>query len=307
MCPTVGDFVSFSRSRQSANIAIKSVRFDQDKSTIVVVPTMDTNGPLASTVNKLYDPIPVVFVESSGEYFNYSRSVNRGIRFALEHNPDWIIVSNDDMFRIDPSKKLLTGLECDKGHDYVMGVRVTNAGPSSGLTYIIPLSAISLPLLVQKSLKGRYALAAGLSSLRHLADNHAKYTLLDAGSLVRTPRSLVRRLVAAAVSFHYPPFYNVFDFAAFRSATLRLERFDETYINGFEDFDMSIRLAMHYSVGLVDFRIGSLPHTSLGRSSPLSSLDLRGTYNLAYLNTKLFSDTKGPGSVADFDPWQIPS
>jgi hypothetical protein len=46
----------------------------------------------------------MVFVESGGKedfYFNYAHNCNMGIKKAMEYNPKWVVVSNDDMEAVD--------------------------------------------------------------------------------------------------------------------------------------------------------------------------------------------------------------
>ena len=76
-----------------------------DKDIIVVIPTADFNGDHAIECrNAIFKGLHIIFVES-GEipdpYFNYSRSCNVGIKKALEYDPKWVVVSNDDMKKID--------------------------------------------------------------------------------------------------------------------------------------------------------------------------------------------------------------
>ena len=76
-----------------------------DKDIIVVIPTANFNGDHAIECrNAIFKGLHIIFVES-GEipdpYFNYSRSCNIGIKKALEYDPKWVVVSNDDMKKID--------------------------------------------------------------------------------------------------------------------------------------------------------------------------------------------------------------
>ena len=56
----------------------------------------------------------MVFVESGGRgdfYFNYAHNCNAGIRKAMEYNPKWVVLSNDDMYKIDDIGKLINTLD----------------------------------------------------------------------------------------------------------------------------------------------------------------------------------------------------
>ena len=76
-----------------------------DKDIIVVIPTADFNGKYARECREnIFKGLHMVFVES-GEvpdcYFNYAHNCNVGIRIAMVYNPKWVVVSNDDMHKID--------------------------------------------------------------------------------------------------------------------------------------------------------------------------------------------------------------
>jgi hypothetical protein len=70
-------------------------------------------------------------VESGGKgdfYFNYAHNCNVGIKKAMEYNPKWVVMSNDDMNKIDePSilKENLRKLQLEKpGCDLVFAAPV---------------------------------------------------------------------------------------------------------------------------------------------------------------------------------------
>ena len=76
-----------------------------DKEIIVVIPTADFTGKYARECREnIFKDLHIVFVESAelpDPYFNYAHNCNVGIRKAMEYNPKWIVVSNDDMHAID--------------------------------------------------------------------------------------------------------------------------------------------------------------------------------------------------------------
>ncbi len=81
-----------------------------DKDIIVVIPTADFNGKYARECREnIFKGLHMVFVESGGKgdfYFNYAHNCNVGIRKAMEYNPKWVVVSNDDMEKIDNLNKM---------------------------------------------------------------------------------------------------------------------------------------------------------------------------------------------------------
>ena len=85
-----------------------------DKDIVVVIPTSDFNGKFAKTCrNEIFKGLHMIFVESGGIgdfYFNYAHNCNAGIKKALEYNPKWIILSNDDIEKIHPIELLIKEL-----------------------------------------------------------------------------------------------------------------------------------------------------------------------------------------------------
>ena len=85
-----------------------------DKDIVVVMPTADFNGKYAKECrDNIFKGFHIIFVES-GEipdpYFNYAHNCNVGIKKAMEYNPRWLVISNEDMKRIDEPQKLKNSL-----------------------------------------------------------------------------------------------------------------------------------------------------------------------------------------------------
>jgi len=75
-----------------------------DKDIIVVIPTADFNGEYARGCrDNIFKGLHMVFVESGigNFYFSYAHNCNVCIRKAMEYNPKWVVVSNDDMHKVD--------------------------------------------------------------------------------------------------------------------------------------------------------------------------------------------------------------
>ncbi|MEM3334148.1 MAG: hypothetical protein QW745_08110 [Thermoplasmata archaeon] len=85
-----------------------------NKDIIVVIPIMDVNGKYAITFrDEIFKDLHIIFVVSGkgNYYFNYAHNCNVDIKKALEHNPKWIIVLNDDMYKINDVSVLIEQLE----------------------------------------------------------------------------------------------------------------------------------------------------------------------------------------------------
>ena len=94
-----------------------------EKDIIVVIPTADFYGKYAKECrDNIFKGLHMVFVES-GEapdpYFNYAHNCNIGIMKAMEHNPKWIVISNDDMYKLDDIHKLVHNLSEHRNADIV--------------------------------------------------------------------------------------------------------------------------------------------------------------------------------------------
>ena len=67
-------------------------------------------------VSPIFLGLHIIFVESGRDYyFNYAHNCNIGVKKAMTYNPKWVVVSNDDMYKIDDVKKLRESLT--KLHD----------------------------------------------------------------------------------------------------------------------------------------------------------------------------------------------
>jgi hypothetical protein len=104
--------IKWMKDRPKGNYRI--VEFNRDENDIIVViPTIDVNGKFAKTCrDDIFKGLLIIFVESGigNYYFNYAHNCNAGIKKAMEYNPKWIILSNDDMYKIDDVEVLVNEL-----------------------------------------------------------------------------------------------------------------------------------------------------------------------------------------------------
>ena len=159
--------IQWMRERPKGVANIYEVEGDRD--IIVVIPTADFNGKYARECrDNIFKGLHIVFVES-GEvpdpYFNYAHNVNAGIKKAMEYNPKWVVVSNDDMNKVDEPSKLLEDLrnfELDKpGCDLIFAAPV--------FPYISESATIVRPRISRKLVNviiGRKANGIGFSILQ---------------------------------------------------------------------------------------------------------------------------------------------
>ena len=94
--------VQWMKERPKGNSYIHEVEGEKD--IIVVIPTLDFNGKYAVNCREnIFKGLHIIFVESGEKddfYFNYAHNCNMGIKKAMEYNPKWVVVSNDDIHRI---------------------------------------------------------------------------------------------------------------------------------------------------------------------------------------------------------------
>ena len=68
---------------------------------VVVAPTASAESQMAKSFLRsieLNTPFPtVIFVESVGDEFHFSKSMNEGIRKGFSFSPDYMVLSNDDV------------------------------------------------------------------------------------------------------------------------------------------------------------------------------------------------------------------
>lgn len=107
---TARELITWSKNRPRGKAKIYTVKGDTDL--IIVIPTTNRNGKLAKNCeNNVFKGQEIVFIESGLDpFFNYARNSNIGLRYALRYKPKWIVLSNDDVQKVDDIHKLKTEL-----------------------------------------------------------------------------------------------------------------------------------------------------------------------------------------------------
>lgn len=243
------------------------------KDVIVVIPTADFNGQYARRCREdIFKRLHMIFVESAeipDQYFNYAHNCNVGIRKALEYNPKWVVVSNDDMFKIDDSLTLLNQLK-NIDSQTTDTVFVKGSVYHSKKTYL-GKTTVLFPFF-SRILYHEY--------MKRFVKLRSKF-LID--RLVVEWRGIFSLSLLKELSF-----MNHVDFGIFSSNFLRQfpeGPFDETYINHLEDSDLSLRIALKKrNVAFIDYMIGDFVGSTLGVGI---QRHLRGIASEAYFNYKL--------------------
>ncbi len=224
-----------------------------NKDVIVVIPTIDFNGRYAKECrNNIFRDIHIVFVES-GEgnyYFNYAHNVNDGVRKAMEYNPKWIVVSNDDVYKIDDVNILTSALQHLDNNIFHL---------------VFPLPPGEFHTLTQNigtPRRFRNFILYFRNATRQKLDVESKF-----GIKVVTWREWYRYfsyfIYKKIKSFPITLAFTIISPYFIRSNDGIL--FDETYINGFEDVDISFYFSEHtQNVGWINYRIGDFIASSIG-------------------------------------------
>ena len=256
------ELIRWMKNRPSAEINVYEKEGNSE--VIFVVPTANINDELTINFKNSIKDYHAIFVESSGKYFNFARSVNRGIRIALRYNPKWIIVSNNDIiFRDDINLLVNRLLNTDnKNIDAVIG-------SGGNITY-----------------------------------NLCRFTFLSKllkWSKYREKWNIFRKYQVKYIYFAYNPIYNLICESVVKVSNLAflgefiiistsyIQRnngilFDETYINGVEDIELFLNIFQRRSFSTVRFNIYHIGGASMKANEKRI---LRDKINYIYFNYKI--------------------
>jgi hypothetical protein len=233
-------------SNNRSDYPYKIYEVEGDKQIVVVIITIDYYGKYAINCRKLLKGFHLIFVVSGKTlFFNYSKDANNGLKNAIMYNPKWIIIMNDDLYGIDdPSilrKKLL------KVDDIKKDVVYINPYPDNHHSDIIYLAKKRLLLNAVKLLPlGYYS-----NSEKILDKFHVMYRFVS-------PKSHYHILFSKIKKFRSVGDFLILSGNFIKEKYKRQETiFDETFINGYEDILLSLRLSEARSAQ-INFKIGSV-------------------------------------------------
>ena len=238
---------------------------DGDKDIIVVIPTADFNGNYAKECrDNIFKGLHIIFVESGGRgdfYFNYAHNCNVGIRRAMEYNPKWVVLSNDDINKVDDVKVLrheLNKLDKEKV-DFV--VCEPSHGYHSTPVKILYPNRLALFLYFRKTFKD---LSQSFKEIVSQLKSNFIFTLINTSrtDVVKISRKERFKLNLLIKFFFHDDGIDFFQMGAFGIMSGNLANkldekpFNEDYINAVEDIDLSYRimkngyktLIIHYNI-----------------------------------------------------------
>lgn len=253
---------------------------DGNKSVIVVVTTADFEGKYAKACrDEVFKGLHIVFVESGGKedfYFNYAHNCNVGIRRAMEYNPKWVIVSNDDMVKIDDITILLRELKM-----------IDNSKTMTVFTYPSHYHSYNTCVGTRRFLITDFIYYMFYLSQKegHLAwkmtRRTAKRHKYDLRWFIGPRNKLMRKLFLKRT--YYYTMTSDFTILSSEFCKKKNEVFNEIYQNGIEDWELSIELSK-LDKAVVNYKIGDMVGKTLGNSAPRAIRDLA---NNVYFNARI--------------------
>ncbi len=262
--------IQWMRERPKGVCDIREVEGDKD--IIVVIPTADFNGKYARECREnIFKGLHMVFVESGvgNYYFNYAHNCNVGIKRAMEYNPKWIVVSNDDMYKVDEPAVLRN--ELLKLNENEFGVVFTQPTIYHSKNIIF-----SKPTFIRRLIL--------MMMIRSYKRSQLKLEKkLGIKIKINSKSGIMRFLYKPILVIRYTGSFGIFSSKFISSNNFIL--YDEVYINGIEDLDLG--LLVRFSRTKITEITYSIKDIIGGTIGPFNSLRmLRALINQCYFNYK---------------------
>lgn len=283
------DIIEFYNSFKSHNQLIKWMKerpkgvsyiheVEGRKDIIVVITTADFNGKYAKACrDEIFKGLHMIFVESGvgNFYFNYAHNCNVGIKKALEYNPKWIILSNDDMYKIDDLNILSKELSYIDNTKY-MSVFTKPSRYHSYNTCVGKKRFLltDIAYLIYH-LKGRSLLNWRIVRKIATKQNYDLRWWLG-------PRSRVLGKLFLSNTYFFI-MTSSFAILSSKFCKNKIDVFNETYQNGEEDWELSIELSK-FERAIIDYKIGDIIGGTLENGLKRGIRDL---VNTVYFNERI--------------------
>lgn len=256
-----------------------------DTSVVVVILTMDhKNRHPTICSDQIFKGLHIVFVENgqNDPLFNFARNSNIGLSYALKYQPDWVIQTGDDMYKIDDVSILSKALsEVDKNeYDTIF----TNP-PTMYHSHREYIGKRNLARRLYYKIADQ-----GHKIRKKIEDRFAiDYMIRPAFGISKIMLKPVESILLTQA------------FGIFSSKFLRKfdgKPYDRTYINNIEEFDLSYRLNKNARrMGFVDYRVGDYKGASFGNGYDRW---MRSIASEVYFNYKLTNH------LSPFEDFKIP-
>ena len=253
------------------------INVDGESDIVIIIPTADVKSSRAQFCSsQIFKGLHQIFVESvkpRDSFFNYSHNVNVGITEALKLNPEWIIISNDDMVLRDDPKQLIS--EIRKNDFNMKNVLFTNPLGE----YHSFLRFIGEPTLMYSMLTAVHPNRNRNIRLKLWRKFELRY--IDA--LYSGPTGFISKISYRTDMVHL--LTGSFTVLSIKYVKKQKTLLDETFVNGGEDTDLSLRLYQEpEKIGYINYDVGDRIGTSLGSGWPRI---LRNVVNEIYLSYKI--------------------
>ncbi|BFI73650.1 hypothetical protein YN1_6370 [Nanoarchaeota archaeon] len=265
---SIEELIEWMKSRPSAPINI--VEKEGNSDIVFVIPTPNANDELTQNLSKSLNGFHQIFVESSGKYFNYAKSINRGVKEALKYNPKWIIVSNNDIIIKDDINKLYQKLMKIDNKKYKMIIRTDG-------TEMFELYRMNKLLNLAIFTKYKYVIKIFKKyNANYIASFHKiDYKIKILSSILYRPIIKIENLSFFGPFLILSPYY---------ITEHNKKLFDENYINGIEDVELLLDIISNHSYTTIYFDLNHLDGKSLGKNIQRT---IRNYLNMVYLNYKI--------------------
>lgn len=264
-----------------------------DDEIVVVIPTAEFNGENATRCRQeIFKGFRTVFVQSGGRsdyYFNYSHNCNVGIKKAMEYSPKWIVLSNDDVYKIDdPDKLRRLILKYDNDKVRILFTEESEYH-SKNLTLFQPSYLGKLHTRIMKALVNKKTANNGLGIATSFNVMRATELLAEKFSILHKLRSSastsIRKKIENTVLYKRMLNGTFFqDFGIFSSELIKDMNgsvFDENFVNGSEDTMLSLELISgEIKAEKIDYRVGDFIGSTLGNGSLRKLRDMAGFIKL---------------------------
>ena len=267
------ELVNWMKERPKGRVSVHEI--DGYKEIIIVIPTSNYNGDYPKQIrSKILSGFHLIFVESGeipDHYFNFSYSVNIGIKRAMAYNPKWIVISNDDMFPIDDKSVLKSELlKLDNKKIFYVKPDIEMHG------YISKYKKTAIPLGIFLSrIKPSFKYDKKFGNKYHFYGKESKIL-----------NKLINILfIKSVVKLDFMGYFMIISSEYCKIFGTRV--YDETYINGAEDVDLYIRLLKSRAgMAPIKYKIGYFVGKSLGANKYRSTY--RAIMARTYLNYKFY-------------------
>jgi len=276
------ELIDWMKERPKGSCEIKEVEGEKD--VVVVIPTADFEGKYAKRCREeIFKGLHIIFVVSGigNNYFNIAHNCNVGIKKAMEYNPKWVVLSNDDMYKIDEVGVLKEEISKTDSenimiifayplayHSYwrVAGIRRKNIYNFIQLIYYFinkKIKEFTISNYMEKKYDIKLSFIDGTTYISKLAQ---KMSLRNTSKFIMTG-----------------------DFGIYNSKFIHLKQntlFDENFINGHEDMDLSFDFfKKNCKYSFINYKIKGIGGASLGHGVDRG---LRSIINTIYFELKYF-------------------